>query len=221
MLYNTTIYRQNEGSHHTFHKESSLVHLLLMGMSLLASLGDGRENHLNLRELSVEIMKVLLTQVWSSWCCQGHQSGSTGHLEKLFFQGIEEEKGSGFSKPSHPSQTTGPGHPDLGWSQWSPLPVLLQGGCSCPQWCRFWVLSIVKLMNNFMVDMPEDKLLNEKSRTWWDRRKASTEPRTNGLSAMRYRTDTSSPLVGLVLTEPCESSDRKKSKSVWVQETLK
>lgn len=70
--------------------------------------------------------------------------GSPGHMVRIFLDGIEREKGSGFSKPSHPSRTTGAVHPDRGWSQWGPSLVLPHSGCSRPQWCRSWVLLIMK-----------------------------------------------------------------------------
>ena len=60
MMYNTSTYRQNEGRHHTVNKAPGFVHLLRVGRPPTALLGDGREDDFHLRELSVEILQVLL-----------------------------------------------------------------------------------------------------------------------------------------------------------------
>jgi len=45
-----------------------------------------------------------------------HHSGPTRHLAQLFLEDTDERRGGDFSRPCHPSQTTGPdpGHSDQG-----------------------------------------------------------------------------------------------------------
>ena len=60
MMYNASTYRQNKGRHHTVNEALGFVHLLIVGRPPPALLGDGREDDLHLRKLSVEILQVLL-----------------------------------------------------------------------------------------------------------------------------------------------------------------
>lgn len=130
--------------HHTVHKVLSLVHLLWISTSPLASLTDGTAGGDRASPAR------LLPRAWCFWRCRGHfyRSGSTGHLASSS-KGLKKKRRSGFSKPSHPSQTAAPVHPDRGWFPWSPSLVLPRSRCSSPQWCRSWL--IVKLKTILMI----------------------------------------------------------------------